>query len=73
MIIFVKGTRAYAIFTRVDRFFAGLIGMRFGSQYTISAQCYRSTCRACRWLGKLLDFIQKDHFKIAADLEDLKE
>lgn len=71
MILFVKGTRSYEVFLRVDRFFAGLLGMRLHDRYSISAQCFRSECRLCKWLGAVLDLIQPDHFRIAADLEGL--
>lgn len=73
MIIFIKGTRSYAIFLAVDCWCAGLIGMRFGDKYSISAQCYRSPCRLCKWVGSVLNLIQPDHFKIAAELEDLQQ
>lgn len=71
MIIFTKGTKSYEVFHSVDKFFAGVFGMRFGDQYTISAQCYRSECILCEWLGSILNLIQPDHFKISAELEGL--
>jgi hypothetical protein len=61
------------VFLLVDCWLAGKIGMRYGDRYSISAQCYRSNCRLCRWLGALLGVLQKDHFRIAADLEDLRD
>lgn len=73
MILFVKGTRSYAIFLWIDRHIAGLIGMRYGDKYSVSAQCWQSKCIFCKWLGALLDLIQPDHFKIAAQLEGLDE
>lgn len=73
MILFVKGTRAYRIFTAIDCFFAGLFRMRYGSKYSISAQCYRSTCWLCGVVRRALDVIQTDHCRIACELEGLKE
>lgn len=73
MILFVKGTPAYERFLRGDRFLAGLIGMRLGDRYSISAQCFRSGCVLCRWLGGVLNLFQRDHLRIAADLEGLLE
>jgi len=73
MIIFTKGTRAYEIFTYWDRKLAGLIGMRFGDRYTISAQCFRSPCFLCKVIAIPLNWLQKEHFKIAAEIENLDE
>ena len=73
MIIFTKGTRAYAIFLWWDRHFAGLLGMRYGNRYSVSAQCYRSKCLLCRWLAVPMNWLQADHFRIATELEGLEQ
>lgn len=73
MILFRKGTKSYDRFLRIDCWLAGFFGMRHGAKYTISAQCYRSNCVLCKWLGKVLDVLQKDHFRVAAELEGLKD
>lgn len=73
MILLRKGTKAYEHFLRVDCFFAGLLGMRYGDRYSISAQCYRSKCWLCAVVRHALNLIQEDHCKIACDLEGLKE
>lgn len=73
MILFVKGTKAYERFLRIDRWFAGLFGMRHGDRYSISAQCYRSKCWLCKVIAVPLNWIQADHFRIAAELEGLED
>ena len=66
------GVSEYAknLLRAMDRLGAAVFG--FSGRYTISAECGRSKCKACRYVCAFLDLIQPGHCAGAAKREGVE-